>query len=603
MAFAPVLVVGVLIGAAALFVSGRYRLDVVGFLVLVVLVLTRVLTLEEALAGFSDPTVLLIGGLFVVGGAFFRTGLADRFGQTIERLGRGSRHKLLLTVLLATSLLSAFLSSTGTVALMVPVVTTLCRRSNTSPSKVLIPLAFATLLGGLLTLIATAPNIVVSTALEHAGYEPFHFFSFTGPGLCLTGVGITFLVFFGDRFLPERVAAARTTEAETAHELWHRYGLEGWLFELRILPDSPLIGRTIAENRVRSEFGVAIFSVREGPLATSVRPPAEQRLAEGQILVVKGAPERVTDFCGRARLEIESRPDELPAGLVVAELLVPPTSSLVGQSIIDARLRSRYDVTVMGVFRTDGVLRDSVAQTVVHTGDLLLVVGSGKSLMKVRDELPDAIVITESEALKKAAFRTERAPHTLVVLLLMLVAMGTNIVPPVIAVLAAALLLVMLGCIDGASAERSIQLESLLLIATILPLATALQKVGVIDAAAGGLARSVGDYGGYALLAALFVFTALVGTFISNTATAVLMAPIAIQVAKATSVAPHPLLMGVAIAASAAFLTPVSSPVNLLVVNAGGYRFGDFARIGVPLLVLTLAVTLLVVPLFFPFAP
>jgi di/tricarboxylate transporter len=596
-------VVSVLLGAAILFALDRFRMDLVGFGALTLLLVGGVLTVPEALAGFADPSVHMIAGLFVVGAAVFETGLADRFGNMIERLGGKDPKRLLATILLATASLSAFLSSTGTVALMVPVVTSLGRKAQLSPSKLMIPLAYATLLGGLLTLIATAPNLVVATALEHAGYAPFAFFDFTGPGLCLVLAGTAFLVWVGPSLLPDRVSAGDDSKSRpSAEELWQRYGLAGWMAEFEVQPDSPLVGRSIAASAVRTEYGVAIFAVRTGePARSAAAARADRVLLAGDIVTAKGAPPLLEAFCERARLREVGRPQSLPEGLVVAELLLPPGSSLIGKTVRATRLRSRFDVTVMAVFRTREVLRDSVAQTTLHVGDLLLLLGTARAVVKLRDELSDTILVTESEELRKSLFRLERAPHALGVVILMLVALTFNLTAPVTVVISAALAMVVLGCIDTGSAERSVKWESLLLIATFLPMTTALTKVGVIDGVVHGLVGVLGSVGPYAILAAIFVLTAGVGTVISNTATAVLVAPVAVSVAKSLGLLPHPLLMTVAIASSCAFLTPVSSPVNLLVINPGGYRFGDFARIGAPLLVLIGLLTLVIVPLFFPF--
>lgn len=594
----------VLFGAVALFATERYRLDLIGFGALTLLLVSGILTVPEALAGFSDPSVHMIAGLFIVGAAVFETGLAERFGNLIERIGGQSQTRLLLSILLAASFLSAFLSSTGTVALMVPVVLSLARKAHLSPSKLMIPLAFATLLGGLLTLIATAPNLVVSTALESAGYAPFAFFDFTGPGLCLVAGGIAFLLTLGPKLLPDRAPAGATlARMPGAQELWERYGLAGWILEAEVRPGSPLIGKSIAESAVRSEFGVVIFGVRSPTDPRKETEPAtsDRVLLSGDILTIKGSPEATESFRERALLREVGRPEQMPRGIVVAELLIPPGSSFIGKTIRDSRLRSRFEVTIMAVFRSDGVLRDSVALTTTNVGDLLLAMGTASALVKVRDELPDAILVTETEELKKALYRRHRAIHALVIIFCMLLCLSLELTSPVTVVVASALAMVVVGCLDMPAAERSIQWESLLLIATFLPMTTALTKVGVIDAVVHTLVALTGNAGPYLVMGALFVLTALIGVFISNTATAVLVAPIAIQVATSLDIRPHPLLMTVAVACSSAFLTPVSSPVNLLVVNPGGYRFSDFAKIGAPLLLLTGVLTMLVVPLFFPF--
>jgi len=595
-------VFAVVLVTAALFASERLRLDVVAFLGLTALLVSGILTVPEALAGFADPTVHMIAGLFVVGGAIFHTGLADAIGQSLEKRGGGSPQRLLLSLLLVTSGLSAFLSSTGTVAVMIPVAATLARRSGTSPSQLMIPLAFATLLGGLLTLIATPPNMIVSSTLERAGLAPFGFFDFTGPGLVLLGLGIGFLCTVGPRLLPTNRREEKRRGPPDAHELWKRYGLEDWIFEHEILEDSPLVGRTIAQCAVRSSFSVGIFAIRSrNETGKAERAQAERILRAGDHLTIKGDPDKVRSFEREMRLRELGRPEGLPAGLAVAEFLLPPDSAFIGTDVKSTRLRSRFDVNVMAVFRSKSVLRDSVANTELHVGDLLLVLGTARSLSKLRDEAQDVILVTETEDLRQASFRRDRAPHALAILGLMLGVMSLSSVPPVVAVICAALAMVLVGCIDAGNATRSINWESVLLIAALLPLATALTKTGALDLIVNGLVSSLGGSGPYVVLTALFALTAVVGLVVSNTATAVLLAPVALQVAERLGLRPAPLLMTVAIAASAAFLTPVSSPVNMMVMNAGGYRFTDFTKIGAPLLLLVLLGTLVVVPLFFPF--
>lgn len=589
--------------AAILFATEKIRMDVVGFLALTSLLVGGILTVPEALSGFSDPTVHMIGGLFIVGGAIFHTGLADRIGRSLESRAGGDPQRLLIAILLVTSGISAFLSSTGTIAVMIPIVLSLARRTQMSPSKLMIPLAYATLLGGLLTLIATPPNIIVSNTLEQAGFEPFSFFDFTLPGLCLLSLGLIFILTIGRKLLPERRAASESEHLPTAQELWERYGLSDWMFELEVLPGSPLIGVTMADSAIRSKYGVGVYAVRSvGRSESGAEGPQASRIFRlGDLLFVKGAPDAITRFCEEARLQETARPRSLPPGLVVAELLVPPGSNMVGRSIADTRLRSRFDVNVIAVFRSKEVLRESVARTVVSVGDLFLLVGSARALAKLRNEQRDAILVTETEELRGADFRTEKAPLALLILGGMLVLMAFNLVPPVVAVICTALAMVLFGCIDAESAYKNINWESLLLIATILPLATALTKTGAIDWIVRGLVSGMGDAGPYVVMAAIFLLTATIGLVISNTATAVLVAPVALQVATSMNIQPHALMMTVAVASSAAFVTPVSSPVNMLVVNAGGYKFSDFARMGVPLLLLTLLGTLLVIPWFFPF--
>jgi di/tricarboxylate transporter len=578
------------------------RMDIVGFLMLASLLFGGVLTVPEALAGFADPSVHIIAGLFVVGAGIFQTGLADRLGRLLGAAADGSARKLLILIMLGTAGLSAFLSSTGTVAVMIPVVATLARRSKISPSQLMIPLAFATLLGGLLTLIATPPNVVVSNALAKAGYEPFGFFDFTGPGVCLLIVGLGFILVFGPKLLPARGAAERSSPFPSEQELWTRYGLGEWIYELQVQPGSPLCEKTIAESAIRTRFGVGIFAIAHAGERDShvERAQADHTLYALDHLTLRGAHEAVATFCEEMMLREVSRPPQLPNGLVAAELLLPPGSSFVGKTVAETRLRTRFDVNVIAVYRSTTVVQTSVASTPLSVGDLLLVVGTAKALRTLRDG-SDAILVTETEELRQPDFRTHRAPHALVILLAMLLVMALEVASPVLVVIAAALAMVLAGCVEAESVDKTLNWESILLIATVLPLATALTNTGAIELLVRSLVRVLDGGSPYVVLSGLFAFTVLVGLFITNTATAVLVAPVAISLSRELGLAPHALLMTVAIASSSAFLTPVSSPVNMLVMNAGAYRFGDFAKLGAPLLVVIWLGTLLVVPWFFPF--
>jgi di/tricarboxylate transporter len=588
-----------------LFASDRFRLDLVALLALLALLVPGVLTVPEGLAGFSDPAVLMIAGLFVVGGAIFQTGLADMIGRRLEGAAGRGYVGLMLVIMLVAAGLSAFLSSTGTVAVMLPIVVTLARRSRISPSLLLLPLAYATLLGGLLTLIATPPNIIISNQLVRAGYEPFGFFEFTPVGLILLAAGILFLLLLGPRLLPERIRHVEGVAVPSVAELGRRFGLDQLLFELEVTPGSKLAGRAISDAAIRSSHGVTVIAITSVTArgARTRRAEPDRLLQAGDLLTVQGSREAVAGLASGCGLELRHGDARLPAGLLLAELLVPPGSLLAGGTVAAARLRSRTGLTVLALRRAGELLDGGVAQQGILAGDLLLVLGSARSLGRLRSERDELLLVTEPEELRETRFNTRKAPWAVAIMLGMLLLMTLGLVPNVTAVLLAAAAMVVSGCLDMEGAYRHVNWQSIVLIACVLPLATALDKTGLVDLAVNGLSGALAGSGPYLVLAAMFLLTALVGLVISNTATAVLVAPIAIQVAVSTGINPRALLLVVAVAASAAFVTPVSSPVNLLVLSPGGYRFGDFVRAGLPLLLLVMLVTLLVVPLFFPLLP
>lgn len=595
----------ILVVTIALFASDRFRLDLVALVSLLALTLTRMVSVPEALAGFASPLVLMIAGLFVVGGAVFRTGLADAAGRRMLPLATRGRPTLILVLMVVTALLSAFISSTGTVAVMLPVVVGLARRARLAPSQLLIPLAFASLLGGMLTLIGTPPNLVVSDALRSATGEGFAFFSFGPPGVVMLVIGIGVLTVFGGVLLPNRSGPRSVDDddedALPQAELWRAYGLHRQLYSLRVIDSSELEGRTIGDAMLRRRYGVTVLTIESDTDAgrTTRRASPEVLVRSGDVLTVVGSS---TDVERMARYEDLVLGIDRPPGpeLLLAEVVLPPRSSLEGQHPRSAHVRERLGLTVLGARRAGELLPADEAHPLM-AGDMLLVTGAPRELADLRGDKSEVVLVTEPAELRARRFRLDRAPHALAVLGVMTLLLAFGVVAPVVAVGLAMVAVVMLGCLTMDEAYRSISWESVVLVAAVLPMATALENSGAATTIVTTLVDSLGAVGPRVVMIALFLITAVLSQVISNTATAVLIAPIAIRVATDLGVAPEPLLMAVAIAASTAFLTPVASPVNALVLTPGGYRFTDFARVGAPMLVLVLLATWLVVPVFFPF--
>lgn len=593
----------IVLGAAMLlFMSASLRMDVVALLALLALALPGIVSPAEALSGFADPVVIMFAGLFVVGGAFFRTGLADTVGQWLARAAKGSYPRILVLVMLSTAGMSAFLSSTGTVALMLPIVVTVARRARLSPSLLLLPTAFAALLGGMLTLIATPPNLIVSGELQASGLAPLGFFDFTGPGLVMLTIGVLYMLLVGRRLLPERVPASDDPAPPGTRELWERYGLQDRLVEVEVMDGSPLADMTIKAAAVRSRFGtriVAISSVTARGRAAR-RAEAGAVLRVGDRLTVKASQAAAADLVRHGGVRLLGEQVALPEGLLLAEALVPPGSRLVGETVATIGLRDRFGVEAMGILRAGGRAEPLVTEVKLQGGDAMLLLGSVAAFSAIRQERGDLVLVTEAREVGEARLNRSRAPVALLIMLAMLVMMAFTPVPNVLAVLLAALACVMTGCLDADEAYRSIDWRTLVLMAGLMPVATALASTGGIDLLVAGLLAHLAGFGPLLVMAAFFVLTSAIGLVVSNTATAVLIAPVAVHVAVTLGMDPRAMAMTVAIAASSAFVTPVSSPVNLLILGAGGYRFGDFVKVGLPLLLLMLAATLLVVPLFFP---
>jgi di/tricarboxylate transporter len=589
----------------ALFVSERIRLDLVALLSLLSLTISGILTPEEALAGFSDPVVLLIAGLFVVGGGLFHTGVATRIGHLLGRVAGTGRTRMTAVVMLSSAVLSAFLSSTGTVAVMIPITVALAWNAGISASRLLIPVAFGSLLGGLLTLIGTAPNLVVANQLSSAGLQPFGFFDFSPLGIVLLAGGMLVMTLVGSRLLPERAPVGKpvgSDEALALHpdELVDGYRL-GTMARLRILPGSPLVGLSAAEANLRRDYGISVVGVTRQPrVPVGVgRWESTGGFLPGDLLEVQGDPEALR----RAEVELilEVRQSALPEPAVrMAEALLTPRSRLIGQTLGSVRFRERYGVNVLSIRRGGAPVEGDITELALRFGDTLLVAGPRRRIELLRSEGNDFVVV--ARAADPAAERrlSPRAKVALGIMLGMMALMTFDVLPAVTAVLLAATLMVLSGALDVESAYRSINWESVVLIAGILPMATALEKTGGMQLAVSGLGM-LERAGPLGLLAAVFLLTSAFSHLISNTATAVLVAPIALQAALNLEVSPYPFLMTVAIAASTAFMTPIASPVNMLVLGPGAYRFGDFFRVGLLMQAVVFVLTLLAVPLVFPF--
>jgi len=601
------LVFVVLAATVAAFASDRFRLDLVALIAMLTMAISGILTPAQALAGFAEPITLMIAGLFIVGAGLFETGVADRLGDLLARIaGRGPTRLLVATMLIA-ALLSAFLSSTGTVAVLLPVVVGLARGAGMAPSRLLMPLAFGSLLGGMLTLIGTPPNLVVSDQLRAMGGEPFGFFAFTPVGATMLVVGVVYMATIGRRLLPDHrdtgVGADGSTAATSLDELADRYELRPRLHALEMPYGSPLVGTTVGAAELRGRFGATVLAVETlGETQPHVRRAEPTTLIRPHdvlhVLAERDDLERLLIETG-ARLDDQPRMP-LPEPLMLIETLLPPNSKYVDRPLRESRLHDRTRATAVAVRRGTRLLHGDLGDMNLQSGDALLLAGGPIAQRQVAKARDDLIVVGAPREWERFARDTRRAPAALAILAGLLVTMTFGLLPNAVAVLTAAVAMVVSGALSMEGAYRSIHWESVVLIAAILPMSTALQVSGGLDAVVGGLVGALGGAGPLLVMAALFVLTSAFSQVISNTATTVLLAPVAFAAARDLGVSPEAMLMAIAVAASTAFATPVASPVNALVLTSGRYRFGDFLRVGLPIVVLMLIATLLVVPVFFP---
>ncbi len=613
----------ILVVAILLFVTEWLRVDVVALGVVVALMLTGLLTTHEALSGFSNPAVLTIAALFVVGGAVMQTGLAGLIGRRILAVAGTSELRLLVVIMVTVALLSGMMSDAGTVAVLLPAIIALARSAKLSPSRLLMPLSFGSLLGGATTLIGTPPNIIVSDLLRQQGLERFEFFDYTPIGLVLLVAGVLFMLSVGRRILPDHKPRRELQQIATPKELVDLYRLPDDLFRLRVRQNSRLVGKSLAESNLGQDFRVDILEVRRPRQPRPVLKVGEQRLmiqASGpelikpqvgtrfradDVLIVRGGADDVSHAAAAWNLALQPAQAEDEEALVtqevgLAEVLLPPRSSLAGQTLVELHFGSTYHLTVLGINRPGVDEKLDLKETPLRFGDILLVQGTWEHILALRQQRKDFVVMGQPEAMLGAP-NPQRAPIALLTLAGMLILMVTGALPVAAASMLAALVMVLTGCLSMDEAYEAIDWKSVVLIAGMLPMSLALEKVELVDVVAQGLTDGLGSAGPRVVLGGLFLMTSVFTQVLSNTATTVLVAPIALVTAQEMGVSPYAFLMAVAMAASMAFASPVASPVNTLVMGAGNYRFGDYLKLGVPMSLLMLLVSVLVLPWLWPF--
>ncbi|MFA7482469.1 MAG: SLC13 family permease [Vulcanimicrobiota bacterium] len=594
----------VLFVVVLLLLWGKFPMEIVGMLSVVALVVLGAVSQEEATEGFGNGVVVTLGGLFVVGGALVKTGVAQLAGRAMERASKGEPVRLLLLVILVAATLSTVLSSTGTVALLIPAVVSAARAAGKSPSKFLIPLAYGSLIGGMITLVGGTPNLIANQSLIDLGRPGFGFFSFSWIGIPILLVALVYFALVAHNWLPERVHPIQE-DSPSVDELLQEYGVFEDLYKVTLPSESRWKPMTLGESRFRSDYHVDVLAVRKVGTGVAAPPTAETLLIPGMVLFVKAQPEhlkRVVEGFGVEARPFRTGPVDSPlAGRALAELLLVPRSSLAGKSLAESRFFRRFGVRVVRVRRGGQNLTGDVAEVRLRFGDALLVEGSMSKISELEREKFDFVFIGPPQEGQNRNGLTGQAKIALALCFVMLICMVFNLLSPAIAALAAGIAMILCGCLTLEEAYGSIQWSSLLLVATMIPLGTALDNSGGLDLMAGVLLQAVGDHGVEAALLGVYLLATILGQVMSNTATALLLTPLAMDIARALNVAPEPMVLGVALGAAMSFLTPVASPVNTLVVGPGEYRFSDFLKIGIPLHIVASVICLAVIPWAFPF--
>ncbi len=596
--------------AVVLFATGKVRMDAIALMVIVAFVLSGTLTLNEAFSGFSDPNVILIAALFIIGDGLVRTGVATKMGAWLVSVAGNSETKMLIYLMLTVAGLGAFMSSTGVVAIFIPVVLSVSARMNTSPSRLMMPLSFAGLISGMMTLVATPPNLVVNSELLREGLHGFSFFSVTPIGLVVLILGIVYMLAVRFMLKTDNGDSARDgLKRSTFRDLIREYHLTGRARRLAIRPGSPMIGQRLDDLKLRERYCANVIGVerwrRFRRVIVNVNGVSEFRARDVLLIDMSASDVDLRQFCGEQMLEPMVLRGEYFADQALdvgmAEVALIPDSEMIGKTVREIAFRTRFGLNIVGMKRDGKAMDGSVVDEPLQLGDILLVVGNWRQIALLAKRGRDFVVLNMPVEVDDASPAHSQAPHAIFCLVLMVALMLTDEIPNPIAAIIACLLMGKFRCINAESAYKAIHWPSIILIVGMMPFALALQKTGGVDLVVKGLMDVAGGEGPYLMLGCLFVMCAAIGLFISNTATAVLMAPIALAAAKSMGVSPYPFAMVVAMAASAAFMTPVSSPVNTLVLGPGKYSFSDFVKIGVPFTILVMVVCVLLIPVLFPF--
>ncbi len=606
---------------AVFFVIGKIRSDIVALCSLILLMAFGILTPTEALSGFSNSVVIMMVGLFVVGGAVFQTGLAKMISGRIMHLAGDSETRLFLLVMLTTTAIGAFVSNTGTVALMLPIVVSMAAKGNISASRLLMPLAFASSLGGMLTLIGTPPNLVIQEALANAGYGTLGFFSFTPVGIIAIAIGIIVLMPLSKWLLSnkDKDGSKKKKRTKSLQELVDEYHLADQLTRYVIPKGSELNDKTLMELDIQNRYNLSVMEIRREKRGRNgwIRDVSQKmagpktRFMEGDIIYLSGEPEQMERFATDYKLRqpvtkqkgnAQNKMDFYDIG--IAELVIMPNTTLQNHKIKESGFRSKYNINIVAVRRNGNYILNNLAEVSLHAGDVLLVQGTWANISRLTHEDEHWVVLGQPLAEAEKVTLDYKAPLAAIIMLAMIAMMVFDFIPiePVTAVMIAGVLMVLTGCFRNVEAAyKTINWETIVLIAAMMPMSVALEKTGASAMISQSLVSGLGAYGPYALLAGIYFTTSLLTMFISNTATAVLMAPIALSSALGLHLDPTAFLFAVSLGASMCFASPFSTPPNALVMQAGRYTFMDYVKVGLPLQIIIGIVMVFVLPLLFPF--
>ncbi|WP_370519641.1 SLC13 family permease [Paludibacter sp. 221] len=619
-----IIVFAIIVLAAVFFVWGKIRSDIVALCAMVALMLFGILTPEEGLSGFSNSVVIMMACLFIVGGGIFQTGLAKMISTKILAFAGNSELKLFVLVMLVTGGIGAFVSNTGTVALMLPIVISLTMEAKTDARRFLMPMAFASSLG-LLTLISTPPNLIINDTLVSAGYEGLSFFAFLPVGLITLTLGIILLWPLSKLLVSKKNANGDEAKKKdkSLKQLASEYQLADNLYRVKVKGDSPFVNKMLQDLNITRKYNVSVLEIRRINSQRRFHKTVDMKMAgpgstvrENDILYIFGKFENVETLVDENNLTlIDTHESEGTAALSVsktgglefgeigiAEVVLMSTSKIVNKPVRESGFRQLYNVNILGIQRKDEYILQDIKDEKMLSGDVLLVQGKWSDIEKLNQESSEWVVVGQPMEKASKIPLDHKAPVAAVIMLLMVLSMAFNIIPPVVSALIASILMILTGCFRNVeSAYKTINWESIFLFAGMFPLAIAMEKTGASALIANGIVNGLGSLGPTIVLAGVYLATSILTMFISNTATAVLFAPIALQAALTLGVSPYPFLFAVTVAASMCFASPFSTPPNALVMSAGRYKFMDYIKVGLPLQIVVGIVMVFILPLLFPF--
>ena len=582
----------IVVVAMGLFASEKLRVDLVALLVLVALVALGIIGPEQALAGFSNEATVTVAAMFALSLGVERSGALEPLIRLLLRIRRP--WLLTLALMLVIAPLGAFVKNIALVATFVPLALRVCQRTQTSPARVLMPMAFAAQMGGVCTLVGTSSNLLADTLAQQHGLPGFGVFEFTRLGALLAAVGIVYLMLVGRWLLPRHVEATMPDEPAEIGK---------YVTELKIGPNSPLVGHSIADAKLGERYGVYPLELLRGE--RRMWSPRSQQLAAGDVLLVRGDWEKLEEFRRRAGLEnvpgaghVRGREDGEDPRLL-AEAMVAPGSPLEGRRLEEAGLDWRYDAVVLAIHRRGHVLREKLSDTRLAVGDVLLLVIDRQAMPRLRAD-SGLIVLSERE---DRVGTPRRALAALAIMFGVVLVSALHWLPIPIAAIAGAVLMAIAGCYGRKDIYEAIDWKIIVLLGAILPLGIAIEKTGLSQALVDAGMQLVGSHGLLAALFMVYLLTALLTELMGHNPSVVLMVGIAISVAHAAHADPRPFVVAVAFAAATSFATPVGYPTNTMVYYAGGYRFTDFMKVGIPLIALFCALSVWLIPVFWPFHP